>query len=301
MKKILKLLFAAALITMNMVVISCSDNSHSSDPTYCKVTFMNLGTEFKTELVESGKKVAEPASPTRNGYTFNGWYDNSLKFDFSKSITSDIVLTARWTIEITYTITFNSAGGNEITSQTVKSGEKAIAPTPPTKDGYEFLGWHDRDDTVFDFENTFINKNISLTAKWKLKVPNYLEVEETEVYVNNKYETHYTITSYIEEKFPEDGVVTIPGNITNIDDRAFQNCTELTAVHIPASVTSIGIAAFKGCVNLKSATFENICWYYKTSPYMAAKQITWSSSYTDTNALWLTGTYSAYRLSTTNK
>lgn len=139
MKKNIKLtlLFATALIAMNMAVLSCSDDSHSSEPTYCKVTFMNLGTEFKTELIESGKKVTAPTPPTRSGYTFSGWYDNNSRFDFSKSITSDIVLTARWTAEISimYTITFDSAGGNKIASQTVKSGEKATEPTQPTREG----------------------------------------------------------------------------------------------------------------------------------------------------------------------
>lgn len=166
--------------------------------------------------------------------------------------------------------------------------------------GFEFLGWYDKNN-IFDFESTSISKNISLTAKWKLEVPNYLEVSETTQWVNNKYETHYTITSYIKEKFPEDGVVTIPGNITDIDSFVFQDCTELRAVYIPASVVYIGNAAFKGCVNLKSATFENTSWYYKTSPYIAAKQITWQED-SRTNALWLTtGTYSTFSLFTDPK
>lgn len=299
--KNIKILFTTVLIAMNMVILSCSDNSHSSEPTYCMVTFMNLGTSFKTEVIESGKKVAEPTSPTRNGYMFSGWYDNNSKFDFSKPITSDIILTAKWepSLEVTYTITFNSDGGNKIASQTVKSGEKATEPTQPIKDGYDFLGWYD-DDTVFNFDSP-ITKNTVLTAKWEtIKFPNYLNVEEYKSYKGDQFVTNYTIKGYIEEHFPVDGVISIPEGITGIDSRAFENCTELTSIHIPASVTYIGRYAFTGCTNLKSATFENNFWYYKTSQYIAAKSLTWNPN-SATNAAYLTNTYSKFDLSTDKK
>ena len=48
------------------------------------------------------------------------------------------------------------------------------------------------------------------------------------------------------------GDVTIPSSVTTIDERAFYNCSGLTAIMIPPSVTSIGDSAFYGCRGLTS-------------------------------------------------
>ena len=50
--------------------------------------------------VEHGKKAKKPANPTADGYTFGGWYkDKACKqaYDFSKPVTSDVTLYAKWT------------------------------------------------------------------------------------------------------------------------------------------------------------------------------------------------------------
>ena len=61
-----------------------------------------------TELVENNKPVAERTAPTKDGYIFAGWYtkDASGKwadkpFDFSKAITDDTTLYARWGVKAT--------------------------------------------------------------------------------------------------------------------------------------------------------------------------------------------------------
>lgn len=51
--------------------------------------------------------------------------------------------------------------------------------------------------------------------------------------------------------------VTIPDNVTNIDDYAFSNCANLTSITIPNNVTRIGIAAFSHCTNLTSITIPD--------------------------------------------
>ena len=70
------------------------------------VTFKNnLGTDT-VETVEYLKKVAKPADPTKEGYTFKGWYNGEDKFDFENtSITGDIELTAKWD-KNNYTVSF---------------------------------------------------------------------------------------------------------------------------------------------------------------------------------------------------
>ncbi|MBB5219718.1 putative repeat protein (TIGR02543 family) [Treponema rectale] len=76
-----------------------------------------------------------------------------------------------------YTVTFNSMGGTEVSSQSIESGNKATKPVDPTKtetatEGFVFAGWYTSTDrgttlseTAFDF-NTAIKGDITLYAKW---------------------------------------------------------------------------------------------------------------------------------------
>ena len=64
------------------------------------VTFdSNGGSAVASQTVKEGEKAAKPANPTRDGYTFEGWFaDEALKtaYDFNTPVTSDITLYASW-------------------------------------------------------------------------------------------------------------------------------------------------------------------------------------------------------------
>ncbi len=51
--------------------------------------------------------------------------------------------------------------------------------------------------------------------------------------------------------------ISIPNNVTSIDDYAFADCKSLKSVTMGNSVTSIGIMAFSCCTSLKSVTMGN--------------------------------------------
>lgn len=131
----------------------------------------------KTQKVEANKNATEPTEkPAKKGYTFKEWQKDGAKFDFSTAITENITLKAAWEAK-DVKITFDTDGGSSApASQTVKFGEKAKAPTDPTKSGYTFAGWYNG-DKKFDF-NTPINEEgpINLKAKWNpietLKISN---------------------------------------------------------------------------------------------------------------------------------
>ena len=62
------------------------------------VTFDSAGgTPIESKQVISGNKVSKPATPTRDGFTFDGWYYGNEIFDFNTKIEKDITLVARWT------------------------------------------------------------------------------------------------------------------------------------------------------------------------------------------------------------
>lgn len=65
-----------------------------------------------------------------------------------------------------YTVSFNTNGGNQLDSQTVKENE-IITNIVPIRDGYSFVGWYYH-GVRFDV-NTKINQNYVLTAKWVIE------------------------------------------------------------------------------------------------------------------------------------
>ncbi|WGK70422.1 InlB B-repeat-containing protein [Candidatus Haliotispira prima] len=70
---------------------------------------------------------------------------------------------------VTFTLTFNSQGGTEVTPQTIASGEKSEKPTDPAKAGFVFGGWHKEQTltTLFNFTQETITGNLTLYAKWE--------------------------------------------------------------------------------------------------------------------------------------
>ncbi|EAE0330333.1 LPXTG cell wall anchor domain-containing protein [Listeria monocytogenes] len=107
-------------------------------------TFDVNGTETK-ESVETGDFLTEPAEPTKEGYTFIGWYDAKTggnKWDFStdKMPAEDMTLYAQFSIN-DYTATFDVDGKK--TTELVNYQSMLLAPAEPKKVGYTFTGWYD--------------------------------------------------------------------------------------------------------------------------------------------------------------
>jgi len=72
----------------------------------------------------------------------------------------------------TFTVSFGGDGVSGIPSQTIEAGACAQKPQDPKRDGYEFKGWtEDEQSTLFDFA-TPITKDISLIAVWEEVIQN---------------------------------------------------------------------------------------------------------------------------------
>ena len=114
--------------------------------------------------VKYGETLTLP-TPKKDGFTFDGWYEGTVKVESGKyTKTSDLALTASWTVT-KYTLTLNPNGGEvEVASFELALGDSYTLPTPK-KAGCEFVGWFDGDTEV---KSGTWNKasNLTLAAKW---------------------------------------------------------------------------------------------------------------------------------------
>ena len=134
-------------------------NPDNGDPTVTKFIDNDKNSKF-TELVPE---------PTKENYTFAGWYNGNEKFDFTTVPTGDVTLTAKWTAN-DYYVSFVTEHGDPPTSQNVKYNGTAKDPGKLSEEGYTFIGWYTDDtyDTEFDFTQP-ITGNTTVYAKWTAK------------------------------------------------------------------------------------------------------------------------------------
>ena len=113
-----------------------------------------------------GETVAAPEIPTREGYTFLGWYLGDVAYDFTAPVTGDITLTAYWAVK-TYRVNFDANGGEDVSPAIAAHGDTVAAPEAPTREGYTFLGWY-LGETAYDFTAP-VTGDLTLTAHWQIK------------------------------------------------------------------------------------------------------------------------------------
>ncbi len=133
-----------------------------------KVTFdSNGGSSVKSQTVELTKLVSVPVSPTKAGYSFDGWYNGTTLYDFKTPLKGNLTLTAKWKALPNYTIVYNTNGGTSVKSSTTYSGNRVNTPKNPTKKGYVFAGWYTSASggTKVTFPIT-MRANLTVYAKW---------------------------------------------------------------------------------------------------------------------------------------
>lgn len=109
---------------------------------------------------------AKPTDPTKSGQVFAWWMDSSgAKYDFTKPVSSDMTLTARW-FGI-YTVKFVDSFGDTVwPDQTVVEGNpvNTLGLNEPSRPGYTFTGWYTGDNVAWDINADPVMQNMTLTA-----------------------------------------------------------------------------------------------------------------------------------------
>ena len=154
----------------------------SNTTVYAKWTANDYEVSFITEHgdaptsqnVKYNGTADDPGELTAEGYTFDGWYadeNRTIEFDFTKPITGDTKVYAKWTAK-DYEVSFVTEHGDPPTSQNVKYNGTATDPGTLKAEGYTFVGWYAdaAHTTEFNF-STPITGDTKVYAKWEKNAP----------------------------------------------------------------------------------------------------------------------------------
>ncbi len=196
------------------------------------VTYINEGTEYHKETAEYGSVVTSIQDPTKEGYTFIGWYnENNEKINHPITVTEDITLHSKYKIN-TYTVSFYHNNEKYVEDQKVNYGESAVKPsTDPTKEDYNFSGWLIKGtNNKYDFTSK-VTKDIELESSFTAK-PTYtvtFKIENEVILTENVIEGHKVTSKeapykkgYLFDKWYSDEGLTIENNF---DEKIMNNKT----------------------------------------------------------------------------
>ena len=143
--------------------------------------------------MEHGGKASEATAPSKEGYSFVGWYVEDKVYDFATEVTGNLTLVGKYEIN-KYTVSFNDVEGNKLSeSQIVEHGGKASEATAPSKEGYSFVGWY-VEDKAYDFA-TEVTGNLTLIGKYEINkyTVRFYDMEGTELGEGQKVEHGTTV------------------------------------------------------------------------------------------------------------
>ncbi|EHF6242571.1 LPXTG cell wall anchor domain-containing protein [Listeria monocytogenes] len=170
----------------------------------------------------------EPATPAKQGYTFDGWYDaetggNKWDFKTMKMPANDVTLYAHFTIN-NYQANFDIDGA--VTNETITYDTLLNEPTAPTKQGFLFDGWYDAEvgGTKWDFNTMKMPANdINLYAHFSKETPLIPSPSDE----SDSKPTNGSIT------INEPSATSMPAQNNNITVTAGENTPELTTAKLP--------------------------------------------------------------------
>ncbi len=130
--------------------------------------------DVQTVSVEYMSAYGALSAPSKDGYTFDGWYTSATGGDLVTADTTytaigDSALYAHWTTN-KYTVSFDGKGGSSANSITVEYMTPYGSLPTPTRNGYEFAGWQTSDGASVDSSSVMTTAGDStLYAQWEAK------------------------------------------------------------------------------------------------------------------------------------
>lgn len=160
MKKYTKILSLIAVLICIVFMSGCAKN--------ITVEYQIDDTVITTQQYAKNNKIKLAESPTKEGYTFVGWYDKATdtKVEEKVKVKGNLVLVGKY--EITnYQIIYQNEGNQVSNPTTYTMFSEDITLNNPTRDGYVFLGWYNGDTKVEKIVKGSMG-NLTLVAKWEV-------------------------------------------------------------------------------------------------------------------------------------
>ena len=227
-KRILSILLLCCMV-LTLLPTAAFAEGEIPDSTNVTVTFDSAGgSPVEPQSVPQGQPAQRPADPVKEGYTFIGWYDkndldnkyyNMPEWNFSYSVTKDMVLVAQWMEPMpisTEPITYLDKDGNQqvCNKYTVLTGNTADSILDLQDKWYDLpAGWYVvKGDVTFTPRldthgavNLILTDGSHLTAQWGINVK---EGDTFTVYAQSTGEdTMGRLTACLPQDFNSDGSV----------------------------------------------------------------------------------------------
>lgn len=165
-KVLIGIIAAVSVVVIGIVLFFVLNNKQK----VYTISFDSVGgSNVKIIEVKEGDKLTLPEPPTKEGFIFNGWADKENKIvNSGLVIKSNLELKAVWIEESakTFTVHFDTKGGSEVADLVVVEGEALKLPNNPTKNGYKFDKWVDKNEIPILDGATLSTEDITLYAVW---------------------------------------------------------------------------------------------------------------------------------------
>ena len=211
----------------------------------------NVTTTSKTVTYDS--TVGTLPTPTRNNYTFTGWYTaatGGTKVTETTKVMASVIYYAHWTeADAARSWMYNVTNGKAtITGVDDASGTMTI---PSSIDGYPVTGVGSYAFQNSKVKNATISDGITTLGYGVFQGCAYLQtisipgsVAEISPYMCNGCVDSLT-------------TVVIANGVRSIGESAFNACQNLTDITFPNSITNIAYGAFSGCKSLSNLILPN--------------------------------------------
>jgi len=201
------------------------------------------------------------ATPTKDGYTFDGWYSDS-SFDTAMTTpTAGQTYYAKWVNKIAFDA--NGGEGSMPTQEITEGG--TLNANGFTKIGYTFSGWNTKADgtgTSYPDKATGVDAkgNITLYAQWTKKIGE---------------STNYTVNAILDQTYT--GVEITPAVVVKDGDKVLDSGYTVTY----SNNTNVGTAKVIVAIGSNKAEVEfNIVMDEKPTVEMADVSVTYGTEYT---------------------
>lgn len=207
------------------------DTSHIITDNIClyaqsfTITFIVDGVELDvSKTLYGGNSYGNLPTPTREDYTFAGWYSADGILATSSSImgTSDVVLYAHWTSPV-YNV---------------------ICEYDTTTSSYVVIGTEYKDATTITIPSTYDDGVNGVAFVTAIGERAFDECSMTSVTIPS---TIISIGTYAFSYCRGLTEIVLPDNLTYLGNRVFMCCNNLTTINIPQGITSIYEHTFYAC------------------------------------------------------